>query len=102
MTKVKIKSDGTGPGTRIWVDGKEYKNVGEIKWNLKASGFAEVTLKLADVELDVDGQCAMKFEGTPPCIELDGRATPGVHEIIPCGNCGVVECAGCVTGEMKR
>lgn len=73
MTKVKIKSDGTAPGTRVEVDGRDLTTtISEVKWHLKAGGLAEVTLKIVDVQLEVDGQMAMKFEGP---------GQPGVHEI---------------------
>ena len=84
MTKVKIKSDGTAPGTRIIVDGVELTTkVTEVRWNLKANGMAEVTLKMTDVSLDVDGQMAMRFEGP---------GHPGVYEITqePSPTLGVV------------
>lgn len=63
MTKVQIKSDGTAPGTIIHINGERIENCGEVTWHLRPGGLAEVRIKLIDVELDVDGQCAMRFEG---------------------------------------
>lgn len=97
MTKVKIKSDGTGIGTKVYVDDKDISDtVTEVRWSIRPVGFAEVTLKLTDVTLDVDGQMAMKFEGPPRTLPLttDARAR--------CGNCGEYGCDGCVPGDMKR
>lgn len=79
MTKVKIKSDGTGPGTVIYINGERIENVGEVTWHLRTSGLAEVRIKLVDVDLDVDGQVAMKFEGPvkiPTAVELLQQIAP--------------------------
>lgn len=64
VRRVSIKSDGTAPGTKILVDGEPMDNVEELVIRMGPRGVAEVTLKLVQVPIDLDGQVVLNLQGT--------------------------------------
>lgn len=57
MAKLKIVSDGTPYGTRIFDEfGNEIENVTRIEWKIAATGMARATIDLQMVPVEVSGE----------------------------------------------
>lgn len=70
--KLRIVSDGTTTGTHVTtvgnetLRGEELSGVQEVTWRLVIGGKAEVTLRIRNVEVDVQG------EGSVPTADMEG------------------------------
>lgn len=80
-SRVSVKSDGTGVGTQILVDGKPLENCDECIIRIMPTGLAQVTLRLFNVPIDLDGQVVMDFrgKGKPPQEVVDLHHSQGVE-----------------------
>ena len=61
--QVKIVSDGTPHGTKVFVDGVEVRDAVAVEWTLKVGGESEATIKISPVALELHDEAAIKLLG---------------------------------------
>jgi hypothetical protein len=67
VTKVLLKIAKSGFGTKLYIDGKLVPNCTDVVIHASARGVSSVTLKLINIEAEVDGEALVtKLERLPP------------------------------------
>ena len=66
MKRLKIVSDGTGPGTHVYdADGKELHGITRVSWSIEPGRFAVVTLDCL-AEIEAAGKAVVNVVGGQP------------------------------------
>jgi len=56
MPKIEIKSDRTGAGTTVFLDGNKVENLRSISFNAYTSGNNSVMMIFENIDVEIDGE----------------------------------------------